>query len=201
MNGTIGIGGLEPSVTDELGALVGFLDTVNDDLGHLADMGGGGGKAESLCQVHGGLSALELHVLVDLTVHLRGERPLLLRIREHARVIEALAIHEREHLGRFLIGLTGEADETGGADNHRGDLGAKLREEVGKLLGGAGTMHCLQDARVAVLHGDVDIGQDLGCVADGGDELVGHSFGLQVEDADPDMLGTDRLSDGDHELR
>ncbi len=188
MNGTIGIGGLEPSVTDELGALVGLLDTVDDDLGHLADMGGGGGKAESLGQVHGGLGALELHVLVDLTVHLRGERSLLLRIREHARVVETLAIHEREHLGRFLIGLAGEADEAGGANDHRGDLGAKLREEVGKLLCGAGTVHRLQDARVAVLHGDVDIGQDLGCVADGGDELVGHAFGLQVEDADPDML-------------
>ncbi len=51
-----------------------------------------------------------------------------------------------------------------------------------------------------MLDGDVAIGQHLGCVADVGDELVGHAIGLQGEDADPHMLG-DRLGDGDHELR
>ncbi len=40
-----------------------------------------------------------------------------------------------------------------------------------------------------MLDGDVDVGQHLGRVADGSDELVGHSLGLQVEHAQPRTVG------------
>ena len=40
-----------------------------------------------------------------------------------------------------------------------------------------------------MLDGHVDVIQDLGRVADRGDEVVGHTLGLQVEDPDPAVVG------------
>ena len=52
-----------------------------------------------------------------------------------------------------------------------------------------------------MLHGNIDIGQHLGRVANGLDKLVGHAFGLQVEYTNPDVMGTYRLSNGLQQLR
>ena len=46
-----------------------------------------------------------------------------------------------------------------------------------------------------MLDGDVDVGQDLGRVSNRLNELVGHTLGLQVEDADPAAVGTHDLGD------
>ena len=60
MHRTIGIGRLEPGVSDQLGTILGLLDTVDDYLGALPHMCGGRSKAERLGQIHGLLGALEL---------------------------------------------------------------------------------------------------------------------------------------------
>ena len=52
-----------------------------------------------------------------------------------------------------------------------------------------------------MLHGDIDIGQHLGRIANGLDKLVGHALGLQVEYADPHVMRTHRLSNGLQQLR
>ena len=75
MHRSIGIGRLEPGMADQLGAVLGLFDTVDDHLGALAHMGGGGGKTERLGQIHGLLGALELDLFVDLTLHLSGRLP------------------------------------------------------------------------------------------------------------------------------
>ena len=53
MHRAIGIGRLEPSMANQLGTVLGLFDTVDDHLGALAHMCGGGGKTERLGQVHG----------------------------------------------------------------------------------------------------------------------------------------------------
>ena len=72
MHRTIGIGRLEPGMSDQLGTVLGLLDTVDDHLGALAHVRGCRGKAERLGQIHGLLGALELNLFVDLAFHLGG---------------------------------------------------------------------------------------------------------------------------------
>ncbi len=76
-----------------------------------------------------------------------------------------------------------------GADDHAGDLGAQLGNSRVELLLRPAAVHGLENARVAVLHGDIDIGQDLGRIADRLDEFVSHALGLQIEHADPHVGG------------
>ena len=52
-----------------------------------------------------------------------------------------------------------------------------------------------------MLHGDIDIGQHLGGIANRLDKLVGHALGLQVENTDPDVLRTHGLGYGAQQLR
>ena len=52
-----------------------------------------------------------------------------------------------------------------------------------------------------MLHGNIDIGQHLGRIANGLDKLVGHALGLQVEHANPHIMRTHRLSNGLQQLR
>ena len=52
-----------------------------------------------------------------------------------------------------------------------------------------------------MLHGDIDIGQHLGRITNGLNELVSHALGLQVEHTDPDVVRTHGLGDGTQQLR
>ena len=52
-----------------------------------------------------------------------------------------------------------------------------------------------------MLHGDIDIGQHLGRIANRLDKLVGHALGLQIEHADPNIVRAHGLSDGTQQLR
>jgi hypothetical protein len=52
-----------------------------------------------------------------------------------------------------------------------------------------------------VLHGDINIGQHLGRIANGLNELIGHALGLQVEHTDPDVLRAHGLGDCAQQLR
>ena len=61
-------------------------------------------------------------------------------------------------------------------------------------------MHGLQDALVAVLNRDIDIGKHFGRVANRRDKLAGHTFRLKIENADPYVLGTQLLSQRNKEL-
>ena len=53
MHRAIGIGRLEPGVTDQLGAVLSLFDAIDDHLCALAHMGRRGGKTERLGQIHG----------------------------------------------------------------------------------------------------------------------------------------------------
>ena len=52
-----------------------------------------------------------------------------------------------------------------------------------------------------MLHGDIDIGQHLGRIANRLNKLIGHALGLQVEYTDPHVMRTHRLSNGLQQLR
>ena len=52
-----------------------------------------------------------------------------------------------------------------------------------------------------MLHGDIDIRQHLGRIANRLDKLVGHALGLQIEYADPDVVRAHGLGDGAQQLR
>ena len=54
---TIGIGRLEPGMSDELSTVLGLLDTVDDHLCALAHVRGSRGKAERFGQIHSLLRA------------------------------------------------------------------------------------------------------------------------------------------------
>ena len=164
-------------------------------------MCGGGGKTERLGQVHGLLGALELDLFVDLTLHLSGQAALLLRVGKDARVVKADGIHKVDKVAELVVGLGREADHGRGTNHDAGDALAKVAEQVLELLAGTRTAHSLEDARVAVLHGDIDIGQNLGRIANRIDKLVGHALGLQIEHADPDVVRAHGLGDGTQQLR
>ena len=51
-----------------------------------------------------------------------------------------------------------------------------------------------------MLHGDIDIGQYLGRIANRLDKLVGHALGLQVEHTDPDVLRAHSIGNGLQQL-
>ena len=72
MHRAVGIGRLEPGVSDELGTVLGLLDTVDDHLGAFAHVRGSRGKAEQLGQIHGLLGALELNLFVNLADEAAG---------------------------------------------------------------------------------------------------------------------------------
>ena len=188
-------------MADQLGAILGLFDTVDDYLGSLAHMGGGGGKTERLGQVHGLLGALELDLFVDLTLHLSGQAALLLRVGKDTRVVKADGVHKVDKIAELVVGLGREADHGRGTNHDAGDALAKVAEQILELLARTGATHGLEDARVAVLHGDIDIGQHLGRIANRLDELIGHALGLQVEHADPDVVRAHGLGDGTQQLR
>lgn len=154
----IGIGRLEPSMADQLGAVLGLLDAVDNHLGALAHMCGGGGKTERLGQVHGLLGALELDLLIDLTFHLSGQAALLLRVGKDTRVVKADGVHKVDKVAELVVGLGREADHGRGTDHDAGDTLTQIAKQVLELLARTGATHGLKDACVAVLHGDIDIG-------------------------------------------
>ena len=45
-----------------------------------------------------------------------------------------------------------------------------------------------------MLNGDVDIGQNLRGIPNRGDKLVGHAFGLQIQNANPAVVWAHHLS-------
>ena len=188
-------------MADQLGAVLGLLDAVDDHLGALAHMCGGGGKTERLGQVHGLLGALELDLLIDLTLHLSGQAALLLRVGKDARVVKADGVHKVDKVAELVVGLGREADHGRGTDHDAGDTLTQIAEQVLELLARTGATHSLEDARVAVLHGDIDIRQHLGRIANRIDKLVGHALGLQIEHADPDVVRAHGLGDGTQQLR
>ena len=53
------------------------------------------------------------------------------------------------------------------------------------LLARTLAMHGLQDARLNMLKGDVEIGADVAMLGDGMQQLVGNPLGLDVHDAEP----------------
>ena len=164
-------------------------------------MCGGGGKTERLGQVHGLLGALELDLFVDLALHLSGQAALLLRVGKDARVVKADGVHKVDKVAELVVGLGREADHGRGTDHDAGDTLTQIAEQVLELLARTRTAHSLEDARVAVLHGDIDIGQHLGGIANRLDKLVGHALRLQVENTDPDVLRTHGLGYGAQQLR
>lgn len=121
-------------------------------------MCGSGGKTERLGQVHGLLGALELDLFVDLTLHLSGQAALLLRVGKDTRVIKADGVHKVDKNAELVVGLGREADHGRGTNHDAGDALAKVAEQILELLARTGATHGLENARVAVLHGDIDIG-------------------------------------------
>lgn len=53
-------------------------------------------KPSGLGQIHGLLGALELNLLIDLSVHLGGHAALLTRVGKDARVVKADGVHKVE---------------------------------------------------------------------------------------------------------
>ena len=201
MHRAIGIGRLEPGVTDQLGAVLSLFDAIDDHLCALAHMGRRGGKTERLGQIHGLLGTLELDLLIDLALHLGGQAALLTRVGENARVVKADGVHKVDKIAKLVVGLGREADHGRGANHNTGDALAKVAEQILELLARTGATHGLEDARIAVLYGDIDIGQYLGRIANRLDKLVGHALGLQIEHADPDVMRAHSLGDGTQQLR
>ena len=79
----------------------------------------------------------------------------------------------------LVVGLGREADHGRRANHDAGNALAKVTEQILELLARTGAAHSLKDARVAVLHGDIDIGQHLGRIANRIDKLVGHASGCR----------------------
>ena len=186
----VGVRRLEPSVSDQLRAVLALLDTVDYDIDFLTYMPGRCGEAGCLSDVLQTLGALELDIVRYLPVHTGGPGALLGGIGEDGRVIEALFREELAELVRLLVGLAGKSGHAGRAQYHAGNLAPQAGEELGELLARPGPAHALEHATVAVLNGYVDIGQNLGRVAYGRDELVSHALRLQVEHTHPTPHGS-----------
>ena len=121
-------------MADQLGAILGLFDTVDDYLGALAHMCGGGGKTERLGQVHGLLGALELNLLIDLALHLSGQAAFLTRVGKDTRVVKADGVHKVDKVAELVVGLGREADHGRGTDHDARDALAKVAEQILELL-------------------------------------------------------------------
>ena len=121
-------------MTDQLGAVLGLLDAVDDHLGTLAHMGCRGGKTERLSQIHGLLGSLELDLLIDLALHLGGQAALLTRVGKNARVVKADGIHKVDKITELVVSLGREADHGRRANHDAGDALAKVAEQILELL-------------------------------------------------------------------
>ena len=121
-------------MTDQLGAILGLLDAIDDHLGALAHMGGGGGKTERLGQIHGLLGALELDLLIDLAFHLGGQAALLTRVGKNARVVKADGVHKVDKIAELVVGFGRKADHGRRANHDAGDALAKVTEQILELL-------------------------------------------------------------------
>ena len=103
---------------------------------------------------------------------------LRLRVGKAARVVKADGVHKVDKVAELVVGLGREADHGRGTDHDAGDTLTKVAEQILELLARTGATHGLEDASVAVLHGDIDIGQHLGRITNGLNELVSHALGL-----------------------
>ena len=86
---------------------------------------------------------------------------------------------------KLVFGFAREAGDQRGAEDDARDLFADFADEGLILLAGAGAVHRFQNVRVAVLHRDIEVFDQLFLRRDHVDQLVGNPLGVGVKGPDP----------------
>ena len=118
-------------------------------------------------------------------LHLGGLGAVLGGEGEDPRPLDADLPQKVAELRQFLLPLAGKAGDEAGAEDQARDALPELSEEGQQLRLGVPAVHGLQDAVVAVLDGDIQVGNDLLLPGHGVDELLRHLVGIEVVEPDP----------------
>ena len=105
--------------------------------------------------------------------------------REYACAVKSLGLDELSKLGEVLLGLTGEADDKGGADSNVGDLLLNLCKHLADKRAVSVAVHALEHLVADVLKGKIDVVENSGIVLHLLDKTVGDLVGVAVENSDP----------------
>ena len=106
-----------------------------------------------------------------------------------ADAVEAQVANERFQPLKLLVGLAGITDDEGRPDGDVGHGGAQLFYGSIDPLDVGRAAHALQRFAVAVLQGDVEVGQHLRRGRHRFDEFVGDVAGISVHEANPGDVG------------
>jgi len=122
-------------------------------------------------------------------VELEGGGAVFVGVGEDAEPVDLCCLYELAESVEVGFGFAGEADDKAGADDDAGDDAAGLFEELEEDVGGAATLHALEDGGAGVLEGDVKILGDGGVLRHGFEEAGGDLVGVGVEEAEPTEAG------------
>ena len=147
--------------------------------------GGNKRRANIVRKVAQPLRAIRLLVVVDLVGEIICAGSLFARVREHADVIEKTLFDEIAKLVEIFFRFPGKARDKRCAQRYLGDDAANTLHQRLVLLARTLAMHRLQDARLNMLKGDIEIGADVGMLGNGMQQFVGDPLGLDIHDAEP----------------
>ena len=136
------------------------LDGVDQHGFGVADLAGESGFADALLHLHEAGGTFLAHLVGQRVWQLVGAGTVHRRVGEAADTIELGLLQEVQQVPEFFLGLAGKAGDEGGAD---GEIGADLAPGLDALdvaLAAGRALHQLEDARVGVLEGHVQIRQD-----------------------------------------
>ena len=126
------------------------------------------------------------HVM-DVSVHVVSAGALFFGVIEDASAFEFAVLDEVHEFVEVGIGLTGEADDEGGADGDAGDASADAFEKVANVSTIGLTAHEGEHVVADMLERHIDVAGDFWAFGDGLDEVVAPVGGMGVEQADPEV--------------
>ena len=148
--------GLEPGPAHEKSRPFGRR-LVHDDLHALAHVPFQNLGADAALQLHDAAAAFLALLGLHLVRQVRRGGAVLGLVGEDAQRVEADVGHEAFKGLHVLLGLAREADDEAGAQGRAGEVVAHAVDDAARVRG-EGASHQLQDVRVGVLQGDVEIG-------------------------------------------
>ena len=147
---------------------------------------------QTLLQTHHAAAARGLGPGRDIIVELEGRRPFLVRVGEHADVVERVVAEKRAQLVDIGLGFAGEADDERGAERDAGDPLANAREEPVVGLARAGALHALEHGVRRMLQRQIDVVADLVALRHRRERVFVNRRRVQIEEADP-LEAVDRV--------
>ena len=133
-------------------------------------------------------------------VHLRRPGSLLWREGEHPGPLNLLLPEERAQLLEFRLSLAGESGNEAGPQDQAGDSLPEGAEQPPDGFLGIPAVHGLEDAVVAVLYGNIQIGQNLRLCGNGVDQLLRNLVGVEIVETNPVEIQLGKLPEQSGQL-